>query len=126
VDYGLDFPIFSLLFSVIYNYELNNVIHKDLFILLPFDMVNCCTYLLCCEHLSPFHRVHTEWQLPISGVHSIMMENQPWLLRVGGARPPPFTLFPSCTKLQLRGQIHSPYFISTPCELCAPFYRYLL
>jgi hypothetical protein len=31
-----------------------------------------------------FHRVHTEWQWPISKVHSIMMENQPWLVRVGG------------------------------------------
>jgi hypothetical protein len=31
------------------------------------------------------HGVQTEWPWPISGVHSIM--------RVGGARPPPFTLF---------------------------------
>jgi hypothetical protein len=43
-----------------------------------------------------------------------------WLVRVGGARPLPFTLqyLSSRTKLQctlqLRGQIHSPYFISTP------------
>jgi hypothetical protein len=34
-----------------------------------------------------------EWQWPLSGVHSIMMEKsaQP-VVRVGGARPPPFTL----------------------------------
>ncbi len=38
------------------------------------------------------HRVHTEWQLSIFGVHSIMMEKSAWLVRVGGARPPPFTL----------------------------------
>jgi hypothetical protein len=37
---------------------------------------------------------HTEWQLPISGVHSIMMEKsaQPDKRGVGGAHPPPFTL----------------------------------
>ncbi len=34
------------------------------------------------------HRVHTEWHRPISGVHSIMMENQPWLVIVGGAHAP--------------------------------------
>jgi hypothetical protein len=53
-------------------------------------------------------------------------KNLPWLVRVGGARPPPFTLtshyLPSRTKLQrmlqLREQIHSPYFISIPiCTL---------
>ncbi len=41
----------------------------------------------------------------------------PGWVRVGGARPPPFTLLPSRIKLkcklQLRGQIHSSYFIST-------------
>jgi hypothetical protein len=37
------------------------------------------------------HRVHAEWQRPLSGVHSIMKEK---LVRVaGGARPPSFTLF---------------------------------
>ncbi len=44
-------------------------------------------------------------------------KNQPWLVRVGGARPPPFNLLPSRTKLQctllLCGLIHSPCFIST-------------
>ncbi len=35
----------------------------------------------CCDN----HRVHTEWQRPLSGVHYIM--------RGGGACPPPFTLF---------------------------------
>ncbi len=68
-----------------------------------------------------YHRVHTEWQSPISGVHSIMMEKSaPWLLRSGSARPTPFTLFTitykvacsACT-LQLRRKIHYPYFIST-------------
>ncbi len=39
------------------------------------------------------HRVHTEWQLPLSGVNSIMRENQPWLVRVqGGACPLAFTI----------------------------------
>ncbi len=38
------------------------------------------------------HRVHTEWQLPISGVHSIMMENVAQSGEGEGSRPPPFTL----------------------------------
>ncbi len=34
-----------------------------------------------------------EWQWPLSGVHSIMMEKSAKpVVRVGGARPPPFTL----------------------------------
>ncbi len=133
MDYGLDFPnFFLLLFSVIYNHELNNVIHKDLLILLPFDMVNYCTYSLCCEHLSPFHRVYRVWQFPISGVrvHSIMMENQPWLVRVGVHDCPLSLCLPSRTKLQctlqLRDRYTAPYFISTLYVLCAPFYRYLI
>jgi hypothetical protein len=35
---------------------------------------------------------NTEWQRPHSGEHSIMMENQPRLVRVGGARPHPLSL----------------------------------
>ncbi len=66
------------------------------------------------------HWVHTEWQLPISGVHSIMMEKSALAGEGGGARPPPFTLLPSHTRLQCtRGQIHSPYFFSTLYALCA-------
>ncbi len=56
------FPQFFLFFSVIYNHELDNV-----------------------------HRVNTEQQLPISGVHSIMMENQP------SPTLPLFHLYPMCT-----------------------------
>ncbi len=36
---------------------------------------------------------YTEWQLPLSGVHSIMMENWPRLVRVRGGCPLPFTVF---------------------------------
>ncbi len=43
-------------------------------------------------------------------------KNQPWLVGVGGARPPPLSLLPSRKKLQctllLRGQIHLLYFHS--------------
>jgi hypothetical protein len=39
----------------------------------------------------PNHRVHTEWQLAISGVHSIMMEKSALAGEDGGARPPSFT-----------------------------------
>jgi hypothetical protein len=46
------------------------------------------------------HRVHTEWRLPISGVHPIMMEKPALAGEGGGARPPPFSLLPSSKKLQ--------------------------
>ncbi len=60
------------------------------------------------------HRVHIEWQRPLSGVHYFMR---------GGVPAHPLSLYlPSCTKLQctlqLRGQIHLHYVISTPkCTL---------
>jgi hypothetical protein len=37
------------------------------------------------------HRVHTERQLPLYGVHFIMMENSALACEGGGARPPPIT-----------------------------------
>ncbi len=44
-------------------------------------------------------------------------KNQPWLVRVGVHAHPLLLYLPSCTKLQctlqLRGQIHSRYFMST-------------
>ncbi len=62
----------------------------------------------------PNHRAHTEWQLPLSGVYSIMMEK---------LAQPGFTLS-TITKLwftiQLRGQIHSPYFYSFLYVFCSP------
>jgi hypothetical protein len=68
-----------------------------------------------------YHKVHTEWQLPLSGVHSIMMEK---LARPGegGKCTLPLPLYlPSRAKLRcmtkLRWQIHSPYYHSTP--ICA-------
>jgi len=41
-----------------------------------------------------YHRVHTEWQLPLSGVHFILMEKsaQPGKVRAGYKRPPYFTI----------------------------------
>ncbi len=58
-------------------------------------------------------RRHTEWQCSLSAVYSIMMEKS--------AQPGELNL-PSRTKLrctlQLRGQVHSPHFYSTPvCTL---------
>jgi hypothetical protein len=38
------------------------------------------------------HRVHTEWQLPLSSVHSIMMEKLSQPGEGGGCSPPPFTI----------------------------------
>jgi hypothetical protein len=74
------------------------------------------------------HRVHTEWQRSISGVHSFMMEKLAQAGEGGGCTPILLpSILPSRTNLQcmlqLRGQIHSPYFISTP--MCSvPAYKY--
>jgi hypothetical protein len=38
------------------------------------------------------HRVHTEWQWPLSGLHSIMMEKSAQPVEGGGCTPTPFTL----------------------------------
>ncbi len=70
------------------------------------------------------HRVH-EWQYGhfLAYIPS-WWKNQPSLVRVGGARPPHFTIstitwYTVSRTLQLRGQmIHCPYFYSTPlCTL---------
>jgi hypothetical protein len=57
------------------------------------------------------YRVHTEWQRPLSGVHSIVMENSALAGEGGGGcTPNPLHSLPSRPKLpctlQLRGQIH--------------------
>jgi hypothetical protein len=48
------------------------------------------------------HRVHTEWQLPLSGVHSILMEKLAQAGEGGGCMPmhPLLLYLPSHTKLQ--------------------------
>jgi hypothetical protein len=38
------------------------------------------------------HRLQTEWQRPLSGVHSIMREKLTQACEGGDARPPPFTI----------------------------------
>jgi hypothetical protein len=65
---------------------------------------------------------YTEWQWPLSGVHSIMMVKSALagVVRVGGARPPPF--LPSRAKVVVYAQAERadtlPYFSSTPiCTL---------
>ncbi len=66
---------------------------------------------------------YTEWQRPLSGVHSVMMEKLSQAGEGAGVHAHPLLLYLlSRTKfwctLQLRGQIHSPYFYSTPiCTL---------
>jgi hypothetical protein len=65
------------------------------------------------------HRVHTEWQWPFSGVHSIMMEKS----AQSGEGATPFTINTITYKAVVyapaeRADIHSPYFYSTPvCTL---------
>ncbi len=64
-------------------------------------------------------RVHTEWQRPLSGVHSITMEKLAQAGEGGGrVHALPLSLYlllftKMCCTLQLRGQIDSPYFHST-------------
>ncbi len=66
---------------------------------------------------------YTERQPPLSGAHSIMMEKLEQALEGGGCTPTPFTNVYLTSRavlwwtLQLRGQIHFPYFYSTP--ICA-------
>jgi hypothetical protein len=54
------------------------------------------TYFISCMGIEGGlkNRVHTVWQRPLSGVHSIMMEKLAQAAEGrGGARPPPFTIF---------------------------------
>ncbi len=90
----------------------------------PCNHIQYCGILrLMCYYSLP-HRVYTEWQWPLSGVHSIMMEKlgQPGEGGGGGCTPIPFSYIYHhvqswCTLLQ-RGQVHSTYFYSTPiCTL---------
>ncbi len=59
----------------------------------PFCLMDAksCPHRIGC----PLHRVHTEWQSPLSGVHSIMMEKLAWPGEGGEctAHPPSFTIF---------------------------------
>ncbi len=48
----------------------------------------------CCRH-----RVHTEWQWPLFGTHSIMMVKSAQPGEGGSARPPPFALSTIMTKV---------------------------
>ncbi len=47
--------------------------------------------------------IHTEWQRPLFGVHSIMMDYLVQPGEGGGARPPPFTLFTITYKVAVYG-----------------------
>ncbi len=58
----------------------------------------------CCRH-----RVHTEWQLPISGVHLIVKEKFALAGDGGVARPTPiFTLLPSRTNYKVAVYRYAP------------------
>jgi hypothetical protein len=66
-------------------------------------------------------RVHTEWQSPLYGVYYIMMEKISPVWWGCGVHAHLLSLYlPSRTKLwcMLRGQIHFPYFYSTPIHVC--------
>jgi hypothetical protein len=65
------------------------------------------------------HRVHTEWRLPISGVHPILMEKSALAVEGGGCTPTPFHPITITYKVAVYApaeradEIHSFYFIST-------------
>jgi hypothetical protein len=74
--------------------------------------------MLAPKLVSVDHRVHTEWQRPLFDGTFIMMEKLAQAGEGAGCTPAPFHSIyhhvQSCKcMLQLRGQIHSPYFIST-------------
>jgi hypothetical protein len=71
------------------------------------------------------HSVHIEWQWPISGVHSIMMEKSALAGESGGCTSPLplYLLYHLVQKVAVYAlaeswQIHSLYFISTLYVLC--------
>ncbi len=81
-----------------------------------------------CGFVSFHHRVHTEWRLPISGVHPIMMEKSALVGAGWGEHSHPLSAcyhhIQSCSvRSWLREQIHSLYFIST--LLCGFRYKCL-
>ncbi len=72
----------------------------------------------------PDHRVHTEWQLPLSSIHSIMMEKFAQPGEGGDVRRAPFTISTITYKVvvyapaERAGTLRSHYFYSTPiCTL---------
>ncbi len=64
------------------------------------------------------HRVHRQWQWPLTGVHSFMMEKSAEPGEGRGARPPPFTLSTITSKVVVYAPAVRadtlPYFYSTP------------
>ncbi len=78
-----------------------------------------CAQLCTRRSFGLYQRVHTEWQLPISGELSIMMEKSALNGEGGGARLPPYMFVTITYKVAVcapseRADIHSTYFTSTP------------
>ncbi len=74
------------------------IMHQD-----PYPLPNHCCFLpstysadlsLPLDFRCFDHRVHTEWRLPISGVHPLMMEKSALAGESGDARPTPCSLLP--------------------------------
>jgi hypothetical protein len=92
-------------------------------------LTNSSEMMRFCAHAHN-HRVHTEWQWPLSGVHSIMMVKPAQPGEVGGCSPTPFhSIYHHerscivCAPAESRCTVHTPYFSSTPtCTLCSPHY----
>ncbi len=89
---------------------------QDLVVLERYPIYKSIRKSLCTRHC---HRVHTEWQWPFSGVHFIMMEK--FALAGGGGERMRTSLHNIYHHvhhvygtLQLREQLHSPYFYSIP------------
>jgi hypothetical protein len=66
---------------------------RDRLLFYPFLLpLVICTPLLVYSTLTRRSTEYTEWQWPLSGIHSIMMENVSQAGMVGGCTPPPFTI----------------------------------
>jgi hypothetical protein len=101
----------------------------ELYLLFGCAVENVGMFLICgilCGNVYPlYHRAHTEWQRPLSDVHSIMMEKLAQACEGGGCTPTPFhysyQLVQSCSeRSSLVGRYtHPQYFISINiCTLC--------
>ncbi len=68
------------------------------------------------------HRIHTEWQRPLSGLHHDGKINPGWCRGGGAVRPPTFTLFTITYKVAVYAPAERtdtlPLFLLYPYELC--------
>jgi hypothetical protein len=94
---SLPFPILPLPrfnYLVLHPFQLTGKVSLYLSFFVGIDAaleVKCCTIFRDVSATLPlYHRVQTEWQRPLSGVHSIMNEKLAQAGKGGGCTPTPF------------------------------------